>query len=101
MAVRVPIGPELDLHPFHPRDVVSCVQEFVSMAAAAGLTRVRLIHGRGTGMQRAAVHRALRTHPCVIDVWDDPASHLGASYASLRSGPDRSDAGDGGGTNGR
>lgn len=81
--VRLPIAPELDLHSFQPRDVVSVVVEYLHAAADAGLTEVRLVHGRGRGVQRALVQAALDTHPAVRAFWDDPQSHLGATVAAL------------------
>jgi dsDNA-specific endonuclease/ATPase MutS2 len=81
--VVVPIGPELDLHSFLPRDVPSVVEEYVGQAAAAGLTRVRLVHGRGRGVQRGIVQSVLERHALVRRFWDDPASHLGATIAEL------------------
>ena len=51
-AVVVPVGAELDLHSFRPQDVASVVDEYVRTAAQAGFTRVRLVHGRGRGVQR-------------------------------------------------
>jgi len=83
LPARIPIGPELDLHSFHPRDIPSCVDEFVRAAAEAGVLRVRLIHGRGRGVQRGIVQAALERHPDVIEFWDDPSAHLGATYARL------------------
>jgi len=81
--VVVPIGPELDLHSFLPREVASVVAEFVTGAASAGLTRVRIVHGRGRGVQRGIVQAALDRHPLVRRFWDDPDSHLGATVAGL------------------
>jgi len=85
--VVVPVTGELDLHSFQPRDVVSVVVEYLHEAAAAGLTHVRLVHGRGRGVQRAAVQAALDRHPCVIAFADDPASHLGATFVTLAGTP--------------
>jgi dsDNA-specific endonuclease/ATPase MutS2 len=82
--VRVPIGPELDLHPFAPRDIPSVVDEYVDAAADAGLREVRLVHGRGRGVQRGIVQAVLDRHPRVEEFWDDPAAHLGATIAILR-----------------
>ena len=82
-AVRVPIEPELDLHPFAPRDIPSVVESFVDAAADAGLREVRLVHGRGRGVQRGIVQQALDRHPRVVEFWDDTASHLGATIARL------------------
>lgn len=83
-AVEVPIGPELDLHAFAPRDIPSVVDEYLVEAAARGLTEVRLVHGRGRGVQRGIVQAALERHPLVAEFWDDTASHLGATFARLR-----------------
>jgi DNA-nicking Smr family endonuclease len=84
MAHRVPIEPSLDLHAFLPRDIPSVVDEYVNAAWEAGLREVRLVHGRGRGVQRGVVQRALDRHPLVVEFWDDAASHLGATFARLR-----------------
>lgn len=81
---RVPIERELDLHPFAPQDVVSVVEEYVRAAAERGLTEVRLVHGRGKGVQRGLVQAALERHPLVEAFWDDADAHLGATWATLR-----------------
>ena len=81
----VPIEDNLDLHTFAPRDVSSVVQEYLIAAHAAGLREVRLIHGRGKGVQRGIVQHALDTHPLVLEFFDDPASHLGATIALLKA----------------
>lgn len=82
--VVVPIGPELDLHSFQPRDIPSVVDEYLRAAASEGFVRVRLVHGRGRGVQRAIVQRVLREHPLVDTFGDDPQAHLGATFAVLR-----------------
>jgi dsDNA-specific endonuclease/ATPase MutS2 len=82
--VDVPIGPELDLHSFAPRDIPSVVEEYVVEAVAKGLTEVRLVHGRGRGVQRGIVQATLEKHALVAEFWDDTASHLGATIARLR-----------------
>ncbi len=86
--VRIPIEEAIDLHAFAPRDVVSVVDEYVRAAHEAGLNTVRLIHGRGKGVQRAGIQRLLREHPLVERYWDAPESHLGATLVRLvRRGP--------------
>ena len=82
--VRIPIEQELDLHPFAPRDVRSVVEEYINEAHAAGLSEVRLVHGRGRGVQRGIVQQALEQHPLVTSFADDPRSHLGATLVRLR-----------------
>ena len=53
--VILPIEDSLDLHTFTPRDVRSVVDEYLRQAATRGFAEVRLIHGKGTGTQRAIV----------------------------------------------
>jgi DNA-nicking Smr family endonuclease len=84
--LRIPIEREIDLHAFAPRDIPSVVESYVDAAADAGLREVRLIHGRGIGVQRAAVQSALDRHSRVIEFWDDANAHLGATFARLRTG---------------
>ena len=81
--VRVPIEGEIDLHAFAPRDIPSVVAEYVDAAAAAGFREVRVVHGRGRGVQRGIVQAALDRHPRVLAFWDDPTAHLGATIAKL------------------
>ncbi|MET0167974.1 MAG: Smr/MutS family protein [Vicinamibacterales bacterium] len=82
---RVPIEDTLDLHAFAPREIKSVVEEYVNAAYDAGLREVRLIHGRGKGIQRGIVQQALERHPLVAEFWDAPDSHLGATVARLRT----------------
>jgi DNA-nicking Smr family endonuclease len=84
MTHRVPIENSLDLHTFAPRDIASVVEEFVNAAHDAGLCEVRLIHGRGIGIQRGIVQQALDRHALVVEFWDAPESHLGATVVRLR-----------------
>jgi DNA-nicking Smr family endonuclease len=81
--VRVPIEESIDLHSFAPRDVVDVVDGYLHAAHEAGFREVRLIHGRGRGVQRAAVQRLLRGHALVERYWDAPESHLGATVVVL------------------
>ena len=83
--MRVPIEDSLDLHAFAPRDVASVVDEYVTAAHEAGLREVRLIHGRGKGVQRGIVQQALDSHPLVAEFWDATETHLGATVARLSS----------------
>ncbi|HXG87247.1 MAG TPA: Smr/MutS family protein [Vicinamibacterales bacterium] len=87
--VRIPIEEAIDLHYFAPAEVVSVVDEYLHAAGAAGFSEVRLIHGRGKGVQRAAVQRLLRAHALVERFWDAPESHLGATVVALRVQGDR------------
>ena len=82
-AHRVPVERELDLHAFAPRDIPSVVEEYVTAAADAGFSEVRLVHGRGRGVQRGIVQASLERHPLVAAFWDDTSSHLGATIARI------------------
>lgn len=83
-AFVIPIETELDLHAFRPRDVVPAAADYLGAAHERGFSDVRLVHGRGTGAQRAAIHQLLSTHPLVESFRDDPASHLGATLVHLK-----------------
>jgi DNA-nicking Smr family endonuclease len=80
---EVPIEREIDLHTFAPQDVGWVVDEYVAAAHAKGLKELRLIHGRGTGTQRAIVQTHLDRNPLVAEFWDDLDSHLGATFVRL------------------
>jgi hypothetical protein len=84
-AVAVPLEDALDLHPFRPDEVPAVVAEYLARARAAGLAEVRLIHGRGRGVQRAAVRRLLAASPEVAAFADAPPEHggWGATIARL------------------
>jgi dsDNA-specific endonuclease/ATPase MutS2 len=82
--VRIPIEREIDLHAFAPRDVPSVVDEYITAAAEAGMTEVRLIHGRGRGVQRGIVQSVLERHARVCEFRDDTDAHLGATIARLK-----------------
>ncbi|HUK34157.1 MAG TPA: Smr/MutS family protein [Vicinamibacterales bacterium] len=85
MAHHVPIERELDLHSFAPRDIPSVVEEYIGAAARAGFREVRVIHGRGRGVQRGIVQATLDRLPQVEEFRDDMSSHLGATLVWLRA----------------
>jgi DNA-nicking Smr family endonuclease len=86
--VRVPIEDALDLHAFAPRDVRAVVDDYLRAAAERGFTEVRLIHGRGRGVQRAGVQALLTRHPLVVSFADAPPERggWGATIVRLRPG---------------
>ena len=85
MAHHVPIEREIDLHAFAPRDIPSVVEEYITAAAEAGFREVRVIHGRGRGVQRGIVQATLDRLPQVEEFRDDMASQLGATLVLLRA----------------
>jgi DNA-nicking Smr family endonuclease len=91
--VTLPVEDALDLHPFRPDETADVVAEYVAAAAASGFREVRLIHGRGIGVQRTIVRRALERSPHVLSFADATPDRggWGATLARLRvpgeSGP--------------
>ena len=87
--VQIPIEDALDLHAFAPRDVRSVLDEYLRVAAERGFREVRLIHGRGIGVQRQAVRTLLQGHPLVAAFQDAPAERggWGATVVVLRGSP--------------
>lgn len=81
---EIPIEGTLDLHAFAPKEIRSVVEEYVTAAHEAGLREIRLVHGRGAGVQRGIVQQALERHPLVEQFYDAAESHLGATVAVLR-----------------
>lgn len=72
----------IDLHSFQPREVPEVVESYLEAARDKGLLAVRLIHGRGVGVQRARVHALLRRLEYVLDFRNAPG-HLGGWGATL------------------
>jgi DNA-nicking Smr family endonuclease len=84
--VAIPLTGELDLHAFAPREIPSVVEEYVRACRERGILRLRLAHGRGKGVQRAAVRRTLAAMPEVVSFSDAPpgAGGWGATVVVLR-----------------
>jgi DNA-nicking Smr family endonuclease len=75
--VEVPVEDSLDLHSFRPRDIPEVVEEYLRAARAAGFSEVRLIHGRGHGVQRARIHSLLASIPGVLRAYEAPPERGG------------------------
>ena len=84
--VRIPIGDAFDLHSVPPRDVKGVVEEYLLEAHAAGFKALRIIHGRGIGVQREMVRAVLARTEFVADFRDAPAEAggWGATIVTLR-----------------
>jgi dsDNA-specific endonuclease/ATPase MutS2 len=85
------IEDSIDLHGFQPRDVLNVVEDYLEAAVEKGYTEVRLIHGRGKGVQRARIQALLTQHPAVESFRDAPAARggWGATLVSLLAIPRR------------
>ncbi len=71
--VRIPITDVFDLHTVPPRDVQAIVEEYLSEAHRLGFKALRIVHGRGIGVQREMVRAILARTPFVASFGDAPA----------------------------
>ena len=83
--VEIEITDVFDLHTIHPRDVKAVVEEYLEQAHARGFASVRIIHGKGIGVQREMVRSILDRTSFVVDWTDAPpgAGGLGATVVRL------------------
>jgi len=86
----VPIEASIDLHSFRPAEVLGVVEAYIEAALEKGYREVRLIHGRGKGVQRANIRRFLENDPRVERFATSPPERggWGATLAWLK-GPER------------
>ncbi len=84
--LELPITDVLDLHSFRPAEVADVVRSYLDAAWERGLREVRIIHGRGAGVQRRTVRTILERDPRVVGFADAPgeAGGWGATCATLR-----------------
>jgi dsDNA-specific endonuclease/ATPase MutS2 len=85
--VTIPITDVFDLHTIQPRDVKPVIEEYLQEARRLGFRSVRIIHGKGKGVQREIVRSMLERTPFVIDWTDAPpdAGGLGATIVRLQT----------------
>ena len=83
--VELPIEDAIDLHPFSPKEIPEVVEAYLEAAQEAGLTEVRLIHGRGIGVQKERVRSVLAKSSRVARFEEAPADRggWGATIAFL------------------
>ncbi len=84
--VRIPITDVFDLHTVQPKEVAGVVEAYLEEANRLGLKRLRIIHGRGIGVQREIVRALLARTPFVMAFDDAPpeAGGWGATVVRLR-----------------
>jgi len=84
--IRIPITDAFDLHTVRPQEVAAVVEVYLEEANRLGLKAVRLIHGRGIGVQREIVRAVLARTPFVVSYRDAPpeAGGWGATLVTLR-----------------
>lgn len=83
--IEMPIDGVLDLHTFNPKELPDLLDDYLSACHEKGIFAVRVIHGKGTGMQKARVRSLLAKHPLVRGFADAPpeAGGWGATLVSL------------------
>jgi len=84
--VRIPVTGVFDLHSVPPRDVRAVVEAYLEEAHRLGLKALRIIHGRGIGVQRETV-RAVLARTDFVDAFGDApgeAGGWGATVVTLR-----------------
>ena len=84
--IRIPITDVFDLHSIPPRDVKAVVEEYLREAHRLGFKALRIVHGRGIGVEREMVRSVLARADFVADFQDAPAEAggWGATIVTLR-----------------
>lgn len=82
--VVIEITDVFDLHTIPPRQVKAVVEEYLRLAHEKGFPIVRIIHGKGIGVQREIVRTILSRTPFVIEWKDAPASSGGEGATIAR-----------------
>jgi dsDNA-specific endonuclease/ATPase MutS2 len=85
-AVVIEITDTIDLHTIPPKQIKEIVEEYLLQAQARGFAIVRIIHGKGIGVQREAVRSILSRTDFVTSFYDAPGN-LGATIAELNQRP--------------
>ena len=70
--IQIPIEDVLDLHTFRPQDIADLLENYFDECIKASIFSVRVIHGKGKGIQKRQVHRILQNNPTVINFEDAP-----------------------------
>ena len=83
--IELSVTDVLDLHAFAPRDARTAVEAYLEEAHRLGLTALRIIHGRGIGVQREMVRSVVSKTPYVLHFSDAPgeAGGWGATLVTL------------------
>ena len=88
--IQIPIEDVLDLHTFRPKDIADLLENYFDECLKADIFSVRVIHGKGKGIQKRQVHRILQKSPQVKSFKDAPpeAGGWGATIVELKPAVD-------------
>ena len=83
--VKLPIEDVLDLHTFHPNDIPNLLEDYFTECIKAGIHSVRIIHGKGKGIQKRRVQGLLEKNSMVAAFKEAPpeAGGWGATLVEL------------------
>ena len=86
--VEYPIDGTLDLHQFAPAETREAVLAYIDACRERGITQIRIVHGKGIGVQREIVRSLLAKHPKVKSFRQEGGSggSWGATVVDLTSG---------------
>ena len=84
--LKLALGDVLDLHTFHPKDIPNLLEDYFSECVQAGIFSVRIIHGKGKGIQKRRVQKLLKENSLVVSFKDAPpeAGGWGATLVELK-----------------
>ena len=85
--VKIELADEIDLHPFHPKDVKYILQAFIDNACEKGYKRLRIAHGKGQSVIKSTVIKELGRDDRVASFKDEPGN-WGATIVILKSASD-------------
>jgi DNA-nicking Smr family endonuclease len=91
--VVVPIEDAIDLHAFAPRDIPAVVESYLEAAREAGLREVRVIHGRGKGVQKERVRQVLGRSEHVVHFEEATPDRGGFGATVVKLAPRAGDQG--------
>ena len=85
--VKIPITDEIDLHTFRPEEVTELLHDYFLECIKKRLFRVRVVHGKGTGLLKKRVQAVLKNSPLIKDFRDAPseAGGWGATLVELKT----------------
>lgn len=82
--IQIPIDGTLDLHTFNPKELPMLLTDYLTACSEEGIFSVRIIHGKGKGIQKARVQSLLANNPLVADYRDAPAEAGGWGATLVR-----------------